>query len=124
MSDSIMGDIASPFIHGKDRGLAVMGQFLANRLALSRYGEMSKFRIDTQTKEFHLELRLKGETEPLLLRVLYHLERYKGKRSLVFHRVSSSREWVNLLINDFIQEHPFRIELPPPAALAACILGL
>jgi hypothetical protein len=124
MSDSILGGIGAALIHGKDRALAEMAKFLANRFAIARYGEMSNFRIDSLTKELRLELRLKGEAEPLKLRALYHLEQCGGKRSIVIDRVSTSREWVNLLISDFAKDQPFRAELPPAVALAARILGL
>ncbi len=124
MAENILRDIAATLIHGKDRALAVLAKLLANRFAIHRYGEMSNFSLDSLAKEIHAELRLKGEKHPIRIRAFYHLERSEGKQAIVFDTVSTSREWVNLLIGDLTKERSLRAELPPKVALAARVLGV
>ncbi len=124
MTDTLFGAIAETLIRGKDRALSELARFLANRLQLARYGEMTGFTADTLKKEIHFALRLKGETELIEARITYCLERSGGKTLLTAERIWISREWVNRLFNDMAQSRGRCVELPPGAALAAKILGL
>jgi len=124
MFDTILNNIGAAFIQGKDRALAELVKYFANRFALSRYGEIHDIGIDSHAKEICFELRLKGETEPLDVRASYRMERMNGKICIVLENISTSREWVNLLLADWGDKLPLQAELPPAAAIAAGILGL
>ena len=124
MFETILNNIGGVFIQGKDRALAELAKYFANRLSLSRYGEIHNIGIDSQMKEIRFELRLKGEKEPLDVRASYRMERKNGKSCILFENISTSREWLNLLLADWGDKLPSRAELPPGAAIAARILGL
>jgi hypothetical protein len=124
MSDGIFENLAEKFIQGKDWALSELVRFLANRLQLAKYGEMTDCSLDTLTKELRFSLKLKGEKEIIEAKVLYSLEHKKERTYLIAQRIWVSREWVGLLLEELIQLHDRRMELPPRIALAAKILGV
>jgi hypothetical protein len=93
----------------KDRTVSVAArQLLATRLA--PYGEMLNFQLDSHNKTLTLEMLLKGERDPVRV-TLSGYEILEGTPPrLRFSGATASREWVEVLANQFIVGHP--IDLP------------
>lgn len=78
---------------------------------------MLNLSIDSRSKSLRLEILPKGETEPITI-VLEQYELLSGPDGtfLVVHRATASREWISLLLGDFLPGR--RIRLPEKYAAA------
>jgi len=75
-----------------------------------RFGTMTKLEIDSQKRTIHVELDLKGETAPIKVDVgRYTLVEENGKTYLEMAEVSTSREWINLLLEEFVKQPRFAV---------------
>lgn len=108
----------------RDRALAELAEFFANRSPLARYGRVSAVSFDSRAKRLRFDLLLRGEASPIEIRARYRRERTGSASFLVIEEAATSREWADLLFRDLAALHPPRIELPPKIALAARVLGV
>ena len=93
----------------KDRTVSIAArQLLATRL--TPYGQMLNFQLDSQTKTVTLELLLKGESAPIRVTLAGYEILDGGSPRLQFGGATASREWVEVLLNQFVVNRP--IELP------------
>ena len=86
-----------------------------NQTWLAPYGELTNFKLDSQSRSFEGELRLKGEAHPIHIQVQrYELVR-QGERTFgTINKISTSREWLTTLAREFMVGK--RFELPAAAA--------
>ena len=93
-------------------GRKILGSYL------EKYGEMLNFSVQPETKTITLEVLLKGEKEPVKITLNgYELLAATGPGSKPALRVASataSREWLQVLLGQFLEGKPF--DLPPQAA--------
>jgi len=89
------------------------------------YGEVKALLIDDSVKEITATLLLKGELQTLEVRIIgYNFTRIDDKGYMTFLKISTSREWINRLL----ETHPpkeleeKKIEIPPAAAVIMKIL--
>jgi len=87
---------------------------------IKSYGEVTALSIDDSTKEIKATLLLKGELQTLDVRIIgYNFIKIDGKGYMTFLKISTSREWLNLVL----QDHPpkelkeRKVEIPPAAAI-------
>ena len=74
------------------------------------WGTMTALRIDTKNKKAALDLELKGETLPLNVNVeRYELTTVGDKTFIEIVEINTSREWVNVLARDFLQDKKFEV---------------
>jgi len=74
---------------------------------------MTEIRIDTKRKTAQVTLELRGEKEALEVKLKgYKLTSHDGKTLLELGRVETSREWLNLVIEDFWKPAARKIEVP------------
>jgi hypothetical protein len=84
---------------------------------LARYGEVSDIKLNTRAQSVEISLRLKGESEPLMIRVgKYSLVKENGDLWLAIdaRTIEASKEWLTLLL----QDHAGRHRLPIPHKFA------
>lgn len=106
----------------KDRLMENMAQALLNRSVLQPYGQLTALKLNSQEKSIEATVALKGEREPVSLRLEdYELVQENGVAYLVVQRVTTSREWLTVLAQDFAVGRRFK--LPPEAAsvMAQCL---
>ena len=100
----------------KTKGPAVSAagkQFLSSYL--QKYGKMLHFSVQPDTKKISAEILLKGETSPIQLTLDgYEIDGPADKPTLRVAKVSASREWLEVVLKEFVEGKP--IELPPKAA--------
>lgn len=90
------------FNSAKDRALAATIKMWFNKTR-KRYGTMTSIQIDSTTKTIHLELELNGESTPVHIDIKnYHLSSDSGQTLISLGDISTSREWINQLIGDFL----------------------
>ncbi len=89
------------------------------------YGEIKNLSIDDSLKEIKATLLLRGELHTLDVRIIgYNFTRLENKGYMTFLHVSTSREWIDKLM----ETHPpkelksKRIEIPPAAAVIMKLL--
>ena len=89
---------------------------------IKKYGLMTNLQIDSATRTIHFEILLKGETTPVTGSAKYEPKLDGSKKLLEFTDIQTSREWINLLIQDFLKSRV--IELPEglPATVAKLLL--
>ena len=81
------------------------------------YGAMTRLEIDSTNKTIRLSLELKGEPAPIEIEVgAYSLEELDGKILLSIHNITTSREWLTGLANEYLINR--RIPVPKAAAIA------
>ncbi len=88
--------------------------FIVEKLINSRWHEIGKiidFKIDTKNKTLNLEFELKGESEPIKINITKYELIYKDEKSFISIKgVKTSREWLNVIAEKFLEEKP--IEIP------------
>jgi len=105
--------------------LGALKDSLASRAAKSmlagrmeRYGQLTDLRIRSKEKMLFVEVLLAGEAQEIRIEV----SRYRitagegGKVALVIESISASREWLQLLLEDFVVGQP--IPIPSVATMA------
>ncbi len=105
----------------KDWALQAGAKHYANE-RIQKYGHMTNLQIDSATRTIHFEVLLKGETTPLTGSAKYQPKLDGEKKLLEFTEIQTSREWINLLIQDFLKTRA--VELPEgiPATVAKLLL--
>jgi hypothetical protein len=93
----------------KDWALQAGAKHYANQ-HLQKYGHMTNLQIDSTARTIHFEILLKGETTPLSGSAKYQPKLDGAKKLLEFTEIQTSREWINLLIQDFLKTRT--VELP------------
>jgi hypothetical protein len=93
----------------KDGALALSLKALVND-KFGEYGEILDCNVDTKNNKLVLQAMLKGERE----RVTATIERYEIERDaeasyIVLKQFSSSREWLTMLLNRFLQDKRYKL---------------
>ena len=100
----------------KDRATGPLAGLYFNVL-LKQYGTMTNLQIDSKNKTITCELDLKGEPTPLKINGLnYQLVEEGGETFFEITKVDTSREWINVLCDEYLKHRRFK--LPPLARLA------
>ena len=95
----------------KDWLIEKAGAALLNQAVLKPYGTLTTLKLDTTARWLEAELELKGETQPVKVRVQEYELREEGPRAFfVVKSIDTSREWLTTLARDFLVDKPF--ELP------------
>jgi hypothetical protein len=88
---------------------------LAGRM--ERYGQLTDLRIRSKEKTLLFEVLLAGEEREIRVEVgRYRIAEADGKMALVVETVTASREWLQLLLEDFVVGQP--IPIPSIASMA------
>ncbi|MBN2297667.1 MAG: hypothetical protein JXM72_03690, partial [Deltaproteobacteria bacterium] len=75
------------------RTLETLGQSYARR-----FGKIMDLKLDSENKEIHLEILLKGESDPVTIHVWrYEIISEGGRHYLVAGDIAVSREWMEAL---------------------------
>lgn len=92
----------SPFTSLKDRLIAKAAKMWFNQ-KYKHYGKMTNIQIDSIARSIHVELDLKGESSPIQINVKsYELLGKSSETQIALGEIETSREWVNLLIHDYL----------------------
>jgi hypothetical protein len=109
-----MSSLKDAILLGKDAAVSAAIKMHAGRY-LSRYGEIRHVEVDSSNRSIEMDILLKGESVSIILRTAqYEIISENGESLFIPHDVSASREWIDSLAKEHIQDLPFRI----PAALA------
>jgi hypothetical protein len=105
----------------KDWALQAGAKHYAND-RIQKYGLMTNLQIDSATRTIHFEILLKGETTPISGSAKYQPKLTGQKNTVQFTEIQTSREWINLLIADFLKTRT--VELPEgiPTTVAKLLL--
>lgn len=105
----------------KEMALQAGAKHFANE-RIEKYGLMTNLQIDSANRTIHFEILLKGETTPVTGSAKYEPKVDGAKKLLEFTDIQTSREWIDLLIHDFLKTRV--IELPEglPATVAKLLL--
>jgi hypothetical protein len=86
--------------------------------AFAKYGRMLNFYIDSRQRTAQVEVLLKGEKEALTIIVQdYELVTDEAGSHMLVKKATASREWVQVLINEFLIGKKF----PIPAKYASMV---
>ncbi len=70
---------------------------------IKEYGRIVNLQIDSKNKNILLEVLLKGEKENINIKIeSYEVVQNDGSAFIKFKKVSSSREWVDVLIQNIV----------------------
>ena len=84
---------------------------------IERYGRLLDLRIHSRARSLSAVVLLAGEREEIAAEVgKYRIVGERGAHALVVDRVSASREWIQLLLEDFLVGK--RLPIPSLALLA------
>ncbi len=83
----------------------VLEKFLQKKI--ERYGRLIELKIDSRQRTASVRLILKGEHESVTVLIeRYELSDQSGQMSVILRQASSSREWLTLLLQDFVLNKP------------------
>ena len=78
---------------------------------------MTSLQIDSNNKTIRIELELKGESAPITVNVgRYELSEEGGKTYLRLDGLRTSREWINVLLDEYLKDR--RLEVPQVVKIA------
>ena len=100
------------FSDSKDRLVAGFALPMLNNGPLKPYGEATDFKLNSTNKTLEVTVRLRGEQTPIRVEVQdYEISEEDGKTFVVLKRISTSREWMTELAQQFLAGK--RLEVPP-----------
>ncbi len=86
----------------KNSGLAELAKKFINN-QIEEYGRMVNLQIDSKNNNILLEVLLKGEKESIKIKIEgYEVVQKDGSAFIKFNKVSSSREWIDALIQNIV----------------------
>ena len=92
-----------------------------NSTWLEPYGSLTELDIDNARQTLTLTLELKGESQPLTIRIKhYELIERDNETFVELGEIETSREWVNTLLRDHLNEKVIKPRLrqtPLPAVV-------
>lgn len=78
---------------------------------IQRYGKLLDFKLNSQQKKIDVKVQLLGEVSPVEVNIGNYSLIDEGEKSYVrINEIKTSREWLNLALNDYIKGRKF--ELP------------
>jgi hypothetical protein len=112
-----MGYLKDTIIAGKESALSSAIKKLSEKY-ISRFGHIQSIEIDSSTRSLTAEVLLKGELEPITLKIKGFEIIHEGERHLIIpHSVSASRHWIDTALKDFLQGRAFDV----PAVVAKAL---
>lgn len=85
---------------------------------IERFGALTDLRIHSEARSVFLQVQLRGESDPLTIRILgYRFQREGDKDFLVMIRAETSREWVTEVLAEFVLYKRFEV----PAAVRVAL---
>lgn len=105
-------------IRAKIKGLVRKGTDLSAAAVLrkvfeknfGKYGRLLDLWLDSAKKKARIELLLKGESSPLLISIERYALFEEGTETFVaVTEAAASREWMNLLIRDYLLDRKYRL---------------
>jgi len=101
--------IANCFREVKDTAMETMAKTFLNQ-EFQRFGALTKLEIDSRAKTMSGELALKGETAPIAVIIgRYELVQENGVTSLSVQGVTCSREWIGIVLNEYLAGRKIRV---------------
>lgn len=92
-----------------DRNSKISGEGPEN-CSLKKEKTMLEFKIDPKNKTIDLKVDLKGEASPIEIKVTkYEFLHKEGKDFLKIGDVQTSREWINTVLENFVNNSEFEI---------------
>jgi len=92
-----------------------------NSTWLQPYGSLTELDIDSKNQTLALTLELKGESQPIQIRIKhYELIERDNETYIELGEIENSREWVNTLLRDHLNEKVIKPRLrqtPLPAVV-------
>jgi hypothetical protein len=105
---------------GKDSAISSAMKIFAEKY-ISGFAHINTFEIDSSNRSLAAEVLLKGETEPIIIKIMGYEIITKGEKQLFIPQaVSASRQWIDTLSKEYLQGHAF--EIPAPLAKALTLL--
>jgi hypothetical protein len=74
-----------------------------------RFGTMTRLQIDSKKHAFHCELDLKGETTAIVVDGCYAIANQDGRTFVALSGVQTSREWLNVVLDDYMKQIQFEV---------------
>lgn len=104
-----MGTFTNIARQGKDRAVSRALEALGQRYA-EKFGKIVELKLDSANKEIHLDILLKGESDPVTI----HVKRYDilsegGRHFIVAGDITVSREWMEALAREYVSGRRFEI---------------
>lgn len=76
-----------------------------------KYGDFRRLDINSETRAITAEVLPAGEVHPINISCRYETARIDGRPFLRVHQIVVSREWINLLVQDYLKGEKM-FELP------------
>jgi hypothetical protein len=105
----MFGKLGDAVKDGKDKALSMAIKKAIN-FKLKEIGEMLELKLDSKQKTLDLEVLLDGEKEALGIHIgTYTIDEIEGKYFLSVKDITTSRAWINTLIEQYFQQNRFEI---------------
>ncbi|HYG35756.1 MAG TPA: hypothetical protein VEC99_13280 [Clostridia bacterium] len=93
----------------KDKAVEASAKAFINR-KIENFGTVSQLQLDSKQKTAALEVILKGEASPILVKIAsYELIERGSEVFIRIHRIEASREWMMAAANQYLVGREFKV---------------
>ena len=98
------------FRKAKDHLVASAAPAILNEKILADYGKITCLELDSAAKKLHVEVLLRGESQPIRVEIgLYKIERDHGSVLFTIQEITTSREWITTLARRQLVNRPITL---------------
>ena len=116
-----MGLLKEMTRRGKDMAVSSAFEKLAEKY-VGPLGKILNINLDSLSKSIEVTVLFKGESDHITVKAdRYELIQDAGRHFIVAHEISVSRQWLDVMAKEYIQDRPF--ELPEHIAKAIGFLA-
>ena len=80
---------------------------------IKKFGSIQYLKINLKKRTVSTSYLLKGETYPIKIEIeKFDIKRKKGNWYVILDKITSNKEWLNLMIEEFLDEDKRKIQIP------------
>jgi hypothetical protein len=93
----------------KERVVEATAKRLINQKIIV-FGSVTSLQIDSKQRTISAELTLKGEAEPIAIKIgVYELIEENGVSYISFQNLHASKEWIGHVLNEYVAGRRFKV---------------
>src|SRR6185503_16054340 len=94
----------------KDHLVASAAPAVLNETIMADYGKITRLELDSAAKKLHVEVLLRGESQPIQVEIgSYKIEPSDKGVFLTIQQVTTSREWITTLVRQQLVNKPIAL---------------
>jgi hypothetical protein len=105
----MLNSLANALTAVKQRAIEATAKRLINQKIIA-FGSVTSLQIDSKQRTISAELALKGEAEPIAIKIgAYELIEENGVSFISCRDLHSSKEWIGHVLNEYVAGQRFKV---------------